>query len=80
VSGPFFEVTLHEIAGTGYSVRFPAYELCTVTDGTGSLQFGNQAHPLEAGDHLVLPADAGEVRLDGTLTLVSSRPVLRGDA
>ncbi len=80
VSGPFFEVTLHEVAGTGYSVRFPTYELCTVTNGTGSLQFGNQAHPLEAGDHLVLPAEAGEVRLDGTLTLVSSRPVLRGDA
>ncbi len=48
VSGPFFEVTHHEVAGTGCSVRFPTYELCTVAHGTGFLRFGDQAHPLEA--------------------------------
>jgi mannose-6-phosphate isomerase len=77
VSGPFFEVALHEVTSEGYRVRFPTYELCTVTAGTGSIRWNGQEHYLRAGDHLILPADAGEVRLDGHLTLVSSHPVLQ---
>lgn len=74
VRGPFFEVTLHEVRGDGYVVRVPGYELCTVVEGEGAVSWADEEHALRAGDHLVLPADAGEVRLEGTLTVVSSRP------
>lgn len=74
VSGTFFEVAEHTVTGSGYSVRFPRYELLTVISGSGTLAYGDVRTALAAGDHLVLPADAGEVRLDGELTIISSHP------
>jgi mannose-6-phosphate isomerase len=74
LSSPIFDVTLHEVAGDGYRASFPTYELCTVTDGGGQVAWADQEHPLRAGDHLILPADAGEVRFSGRLTIVSSHP------
>ncbi len=74
VSGPFFEVALHEVRGDGYRVAFPSWEVCTVTDGAGSVRWDGQEHPLRAGDHLVLPADAGEVTFGGSVTVVTSHP------
>lgn len=74
VSGQFFEVTEHVVTGPGYVVRFPRYELITVLSGSGTLAYPDVAQPLRAGDHLVLPADAGAVRLAGDLTLISSHP------
>ena len=73
-TGPF-AVTRHEVDGDGYTVTFPGYELCTVTGGSGKLGYGGEAWPLGAGDHLILPAGAGEVTLSGTLTVISSHPL-----
>lgn len=74
VSGEFFEVTEHTVTGTGYTARFPRYELMTVISGSGTLAYADVSAPLAAGDHLVLPANAGEVRLGGELTMISSHP------
>lgn len=78
VRGPHFEVRLHEVAGDGYRVALPSYELLTVTDGEGSVSWDGQEHALRAGDHLVLPADTGEAVLAGRLTVVASRPAAPG--
>jgi mannose-6-phosphate isomerase len=74
VRAAHFEVTLHEVTGAGYRATFPSYELLTVTDGAGSMAWDSEEHPLRAGDHVVLPADAGDVAFAGQLTVVSSRP------
>lgn len=74
VSGEFFAVTEHTVAGHGYAVCFPRYELITVISGTGTLAYGDVAAPLASGDHLVLPADADEVTFAGELTVISSHP------
>jgi mannose-6-phosphate isomerase len=78
LSGPIFDVTLHEVAGDGYRASFPGYELCTVTGGAGRVawvdQGADQEYDLRAGDHLILPADAGQVTFSGELTIVSSHP------
>ncbi len=76
VSGRFFEVTEHTVAGRGYAVRFPRYELVTVVSGSGTLAYDDVSQPLRAGDHLVLPADAGEVTLAGDMTAISSHPTV----
>ena len=74
VRGEFFDVTEHLVRGEGYLVRFPTYGLGTVVDGEGQLAYGDGTYPLAAGDHFVLPADAGDVRLSGKLTLIGSFP------
>ena len=74
VRSEFFAVTSHEVDGVGYRTRFPTYELCTVVAGEGTVRWAGEEHPLRAGDHLVLPADAGEVALSGRLTLLTSGP------
>ena len=74
LTSAIFDVTLHEVSGDGYVAAFPSYELCTVTDGEGRMAWAGQEHALGLGDHFILPADAGEVRFSGELTVVSSHP------
>jgi mannose-6-phosphate isomerase len=74
LTGAIFDVTLHEVRGDGYLAAFGAYELCTVTDGSGQVAWTGQEHTVEAGDHFILPADAREVTFSGELTVVSSHP------
>jgi mannose-6-phosphate isomerase len=74
VRGQFFEVTEHAVSGPEYRVRFPSYELVTVISGSGTLAYADADFPLTAGDHLVLPADVGDVTLAGELTLITSSP------
>lgn len=74
VRGEHFEVDRHEVEGPGYVVEFPAYELVTVVRGAGHLSYAEHDVLLSAGDHLVLPAGVGPVRLSGDVTLISSRP------
>jgi mannose-6-phosphate isomerase len=76
VDGPLFRVVLHEVDADGYRVAFPSYEACTVLAGSGTLSVGGVAHALRAGQSLVLPAQAGEVELAGTLTLLSCGPAV----
>jgi mannose-6-phosphate isomerase len=78
VQGPHFEVTLHQVAGSGYRVTLPGYELCSVLDGSGTVGWAGEDHPLRAGDHLVIPADAYEVELNGPVTVLCSRPAAVG--
>jgi mannose-6-phosphate isomerase len=78
VKGQHFEVTLHQVSGAGYRVTLPGYEVCSVLDGSGVVRWGGDEHPLRAGDHLVIPADAQEVELDGRLTVLCSRPAAGG--
>ena len=74
VDGPLFSAVLHEVTGAGYAVTVPGYLLCTVVAGAGTLRWDDEEHDLSAGDHLVLPADAGEVALEGELVLIAARP------
>ncbi len=75
VDGPHFAVTLHEVTGPGYRFASSGYLLCTVVDGAGRVSWPGEDHALQAGDHLVLPADAREVSLEGTLTVIASSAV-----
>jgi mannose-6-phosphate isomerase len=75
VRGDFFDVTLHEVTAEGYRASFPTYELCTVIEGQGAVAYGGREYALAEGDHLILPADAGEVALRGAMTIVSSHPL-----
>ena len=45
-----------------------------MTAGAGTLAYDGEEHELRAGDHVVLPADAGKVAFTGQLTVVASRP------
>lgn len=72
VDGPHFAVTQHEVTGEGYRFTSSGYLLCTVVAGMGTVSWQGAEHPLQAGDHLVLPAEAREVSLAGTLTVVAS--------
>jgi mannose-6-phosphate isomerase len=75
VRGECFQVVEHEVTGQAYRVRFPTYELCTVTDGSGGLAYDGERHRLLAGDHVIIPADAGQVEFSGVMTVVSSHPL-----
>ncbi len=74
VSGEHFEVVEHQSTGEGYGWTGVGYQLCTVVRGAGSVSWDAEQHPLAAGDHLVLPADARELHLHGELTVVTSTP------
>ncbi|HEY8338908.1 MAG TPA: type I phosphomannose isomerase catalytic subunit [Egibacteraceae bacterium] len=72
VDGEHFAVTLHEVRGEGYRVPVDRYELWTVVAGSGTAALDGSSHPLRAGDHLILPAGAGDVSLAGEVTIVAA--------
>lgn len=72
VDGEHFSVTLHEVRGEGYRTSVERYELWTVIGGSGTVALDRTSHALRAGDHLVLPAGAGDVSISGEATIVAA--------
>lgn len=73
VSCPFFNVSRIEVDGrTEIEVDNTSFAALTVTDGSGEIINGQEDIPVNMGDTLFVPANAGKVTFEGTMTVVKS--------
>jgi mannose-6-phosphate isomerase len=72
----YFTVSRWEIRGHADPIQkhWP-FLLMSVIEGNGTLAVEDDRYPLKEGDHLIVPASAERLLLDGQLDLIVSNPV-----
>lgn len=72
----YFTVSRWEIRGHADPIQkhWP-FLLMSVIEGNGTLAVEDDRYPLKKGDHLIVPASAERLLLDGQLDLIVSNPV-----
>ncbi|WP_124067793.1 type I phosphomannose isomerase catalytic subunit [Clostridium sp. E02] len=70
VTCKYFSVDKYEIDGIFTKEFKPYFTNVSVISGAGSVN----GIPLEAGQHFIIPAKSGELRFEGTMTVICSNP------
>ena len=75
VMAEYFGVFKLDVKGKGdFEIKDNKYRLMSVIDGSASLTVDGQAYPLKKGDHLILPTTISCYTLDGSATIIASKP------
>ncbi|MFD3258557.1 mannose-6-phosphate isomerase, class I [Paenibacillus lentus] len=70
VSNDFFTVQKWDVDGTANLEASSKYTICSVIEGQGQLTIGGHKHPLNKGDHFILPVSFGPYALSGSMKLI----------
>ncbi|MET4060199.1 mannose-6-phosphate isomerase [Arthrobacter sp. UYP6] len=68
----YFRAERTDVAGS--AVLEPGFSVLVVLDGSGTLTTADGTWPLAAGNTVLLPFSAGELQIDGALSLMRCRP------
>jgi beta-glucosidase len=66
----YYRIFKLDVDGTAEFAQSYPFLLMSVVEGSGSID----GHPVKKGDHLILPAGYGDVRVEGQLCIIASTP------
>jgi beta-glucosidase len=66
----YYRIFKLDVDGTAEFAQSYPFLLMSVVEGSGSID----GHPVKKGDHMILPAGYGDVRVEGQLCIIASTP------